>query len=59
MFVYKSVHCGDAPVGPQDPLSESIANAVVDGFVSTADEELILRDKEVTQRERWLKERCS
>lgn len=34
-----------APVRSQDPLHDRISNAVVDGFVSTANEELILTDK--------------
>lgn len=49
------IYCHDAPVRPQDPLSECISNAVVNGFVSTTDEELVLRDKETKGRG----ERCS
>lgn len=50
----KCIYCHDAPVCPQDPLSECISNAVVNGFVSTTDEELVLRDKETKGRkERW------
>ncbi len=61
MFVYKWIYCHDAPVRPQDPLRQCISDAVVDGFVSRTDEELVLRDKETKERSEtvWLKERCS
>lgn len=49
-FMYKCIYCHDAPVCPQDSLRERISNAVVDGFVSTTDEELVLRDKETKGR---------
>lgn len=47
MFVQvhkECIYCHDAPVRPQDPISECISNAVVNGFVTTTDEELVLRE---------------
>lgn len=57
-FTYECMYCHDAPVRPQDPLSECISNAVVNGFVSTTDEELVLRDKETQGREREMQWKC-